>query len=304
MSFERLRSMTLEQALTSAERAALFHRPRWKTVVQIIANVSVYAVAALLVTTEELGPLRFLLWPFMGFVLAGNLAAAHDCFHNSHLDTKLANRIAGALWLVVVLTNFSALKHAHMVHHRCTRTEGDSEAPFVVPTVAAYARFLLLSPLALPRAAYRSARILGGWMRPPHLSTDRAYRDARRDAAGILTWLVVAAFAPSAMVLVYWGPLVFFPPMVIAIAMPEHHRCGPGPDVYPSTRTTKSNWFARMLIWNSNYHVEHHLYPGVPSCNLPSLHRALHGRLENCAGGYLGFHLGLLRDLARSRSSR
>jgi fatty acid desaturase len=294
--------------LKGAERAALFRRPRWKTVAQTIANVLVYAVAGLLVTTEELGPLRFVIWPFMGFVLAGNLAAAHDCFHNSHLDSKLANRIAGALWCVFVLTNFSALKHAHMVHHRYTRAEGDSEAPFVVPTVAAYVRFLSLSPLALPRAAYRSVRILGGWMRPPHLGTDSAYRNARFDAAGILTWLAVAgtltAIAPSVMVFVYWVPLVFFPPMAIAVAMPEHHRCAQGPDVFASTRTTKSNWLARMLIWNSNYHVEHHLYPGVPSCNLPSLHRALNGRLENCSGGYLGFHLGLLRDLARSRPSR
>lgn len=293
--------------LGGAERAALFRRPRWKPVAQTTANITVYAAAALLVTTDGLGPLRVVAWPLMGLVLGGALAAAHDCFHNSYLDSKLYNRIAGTIWCVFVLTNFSALKHAHMVHHRYTRTEGDSEAPFHVPTVSAYAHLLLFSAIALPRAAFRSVRILGGLWRPPHLHTDRAYRDARVDSAAILSWLAVAGtltvLAPSVMVLVYWVPLAFFPAMAIVIAMPEHHGCADGPDILCATRTTKSNWFVRMLIWNSNYHVEHHLYPGVPSCNLPSLHRAVHGQLQHCAPGYFRFHLGLLRDLAISRST-
>jgi fatty acid desaturase len=281
--------------LGGVERAALFGRPRWKPVAQTAANISVYAMAGLLVTNDELGPLRVALCPLMGLVLAGALAAAHDCFHNGYLDSKFGNRVAGMLWCVFLLTNFSALKHAHMVHHRYTRTEGDSEAPFDVSSMSAYARLLLLSAVALPRAALKSVRILGGLMRPPHFQTDRAYFDARVDSAAIVTWLVIAgavtALAPAEMVLVYWAPLAFFPALAIAIAIPEHQGCGEGPDVLAATRTTKSNAFVRMLLWNSNYHVEHHLYPGVPSCNLPSLHRAVHGQLRHFAPGYFGFHL-------------
>ena len=293
--------------LEEDERATLHHRPRWKPIAQTVVNITVFAVAALLVTIEELWPLRIVLWPLMGLVLAGALQVAHDCFHNTYLNSKLGNRIAGMLWCAIILTNFSAVKYAHLVHHRNTRTEGDSEPRFQVSTISAYVRLLLLSATTLPRAAYRSARILGGFRRPPHLHTDQAYLDARVDSAAILLWLVVTGsltvYAPSVMLLIYWIPLAFFPTMVIAIAMPEHHGCEEGPDILCSTRTTKSNWFVRMLIWNSNFHVEHHLFPAVPSCNLPSLHRKVHNQLQHNAPGYFRFHFGLLRDLVISRTT-
>ena len=34
-----------------------------------------------------------------------------------------------------------------------------------------------------------------------------------------------------------------------------------------STRTIKLNRFLQFLYWNMNYHVEHHMYPNVPSTN-------------------------------------
>jgi fatty acid desaturase len=291
--------------LQGAERAAMFRRPQWRPIVQTMANLAVYALAAVVVTADELGPARFVAWPVMGLVLAGCIAAGHDCFHNALFGSKRANRIAGAMWCAVVLNNFSALKYAHLVHHRHTRVEGDSESPFPVPNLAAYARFLFFSVFSLPRAAFKAVRIVTGRLQPPYLTSSRSQRDARLDSAAVLVWLAVAGaltvYAPLTMTLVYWIPLAFFPPMALSVAMPEHHGCSEGPDILAATRTTKSNWFARMLIWNSNYHVEHHLYPGIPSCNLPAVHRKMQSELEHCSSGYFAFHLGLLRDFARAR---
>jgi fatty acid desaturase len=290
--------------LQGAERAAMFRQPRWLPIVQTMANLAVYAAAAVVVTADELGPARFAVWPLMSLVLAGCIAAGHDCFHNALFGSKRANRIAGAIWCAVVLNNFSALKYAHLVHHRHTRVEGDSESPFDVPNLAAYAGLLFFSIFSIPRAALKAVRIATGRLQPPYLTTPRTQRDARLDSGAVLVWLAIAGaltvYAPLAMTLIYWVPLAFFPPMALSIAMPEHHGCE-GPDLFAATRTTKSNWFARMLIWNSNYHVEHHLYPGVPSCNLPAVHRKIQGELAHCSPGYLAFHLGLLRDYARAR---
>lgn len=290
-----------------ARDAKLLRRPLWRPVLQTAANLAMYAGAVAVVTREGLGPLRFAAWPVMGFMLAGCLAAAHDCFHNTHLNSKLANRVAGALWCAPILTNFTATKTAHMVHHRYTRVEGDSEPSFDAQTFAAYARTLF--PLhVLPRAVLKACRVLTGRMQPPHAKTPRALRDARIDAAVILAWVATAlgltAYAPKTMLLAYWAPLVFFLPMVVAIAMPEHHACGDGPDTLDITRTTKSNWLARIILWNSNYHVEHHLQPAVPSCNLPALHRAVRDDLRRYSPGYLSFHFGILRGLARARRAR
>lgn len=287
-----------------ARDARLLRRPLWRPLLQTAANLALYGAAVAFVTAEGLGPWRLAAWPFMGLMLAGFLAAAHDCFHNTHLDSKLANRVAGALWCAPILTNFTATKTAHMVHHRYTRVEGDSEPTFHAQTLGAYARTLF--PLhALPRAVLKAFRVLTGQMRPPHAKTPRALRDARIDAAVILTWVAVA-FAltlwwPETMVLAYWAPLAFFLPMAVAIAMPEHHGCGEGPAVLDVTRTTKSNWLARFILWNSNYHVEHHLQPAVPSCNLPALHRAVRDELPCLSPNYLSFHFSVLRGLLRAR---
>jgi fatty acid desaturase len=42
-----------------------------------------------------------------------------------------------------------------------------------------------------------------------------------------------------------------------------------------NTRTVDSNPLVRQLLWNTNYHVEHHIYPMVPFFNLPKLHELM-----------------------------
>jgi fatty acid desaturase len=37
----------------------------------------------------------------------------------------------------------------------------------------------------------------------------------------------------------------------------------------------KPSWFWNLAYLWSNFHLEHHYYPGVPFYNLPRLHRAL-----------------------------
>jgi fatty acid desaturase len=53
-----------------------------------------------------------------------------------------------------------------------------------------------------------------------------------------------------------------------------------------NTRTVESNPIIRQLLWNTNYHVEHHCYPMVPFFNLPKLHElmndhAIHNEYKN-----------------------
>ncbi|GAB4568060.1 MAG: fatty acid desaturase family protein [Haliangiales bacterium] len=287
--------------LTAEERAVLFKRPLWKPVLQTVFVAAVYAVGVFIVTNPALGPARFLGCPLLSLILAGCLAAGHDCFHSSLYNGKRTNRVAGAIWCALVLTNFSATKHSHLVHHRYTGEERDSEPRFNVPTFSAYVMQFLRPAILIPRAVLKAARVVSGRLVPPHLATERARKGAREDAALILLWAAIAGgltvWAPLAMVFAYWIPIAFFPAAAIAIAMPEHHRCGDGDDLLDVTRTTETNWLARLLIWNSNYHVEHHLYPAVPSCNLRKLHRRVRPTLRHFAPSYRAFHAGLVRDL-------
>jgi len=42
-----------------------------------------------------------------------------------------------------------------------------------------------------------------------------------------------------------------------------------------NTRSIRVSWFIKTFFWGLDDHVDHHLYPIVPSRNLPRLHRVL-----------------------------
>lgn len=46
-----------------------------------------------------------------------------------------------------------------------------------------------------------------------------------------------------------------------------------------NTRTCESNLLIRVLLWDTNYHAEHHCYPMVPFFNLHKLHQLLKGHV-------------------------
>ena len=40
-----------------------------------------------------------------------------------------------------------------------------------------------------------------------------------------------------------------------------------------------NSWLSRVLYWNMNYHIEHHLYPSIPFHALPALNAAIRDQL-------------------------
>ena len=62
-------------------------------------------------------------------------------------------------------------------------------------------------------------------------------------------------------------------------------------DALLSSRTVRPHPVVAFFLLNENYHLEHHLYPEVPSYHLPALHRAAWDHLpRTCEDtSYLGF---------------
>ena len=46
-----------------------------------------------------------------------------------------------------------------------------------------------------------------------------------------------------------------------------------------STRSIRLNPILSFIYWNMEYHIEHHMFPSVPSYNLPKLHEAIKDQL-------------------------
>jgi fatty acid desaturase len=48
-----------------------------------------------------------------------------------------------------------------------------------------------------------------------------------------------------------------------------------------NTRSVRSNLLIRVLLWDTNYHVEHHCYPMVPFFNLHKLNELMFDSVEH-----------------------
>ena len=73
-----------------------------------------------------------------------------------------------------------------------------------------------------------------------------------------------------------WALPVFlvFPPAFALNRLGQHYDVVPGEPAKWSTRMVRSRFWATVYLW-SNYHLEHHYFPGVPFYRLPHLSAAL-----------------------------
>lgn len=269
------------------------------TVVQGVVNLLLYAVLAWISLVWK--PLSFVTWPLMGLILAGFLAAGHDCVHGkiSNPKRRIVNRIAGIAWCTPIFVNYTAFKWAHLTHHRLTRVLGDPESAEPLRSISEYFRQVVIGHPLRPMKA--SISVLFGVF-PRHIQSLSQKKGARLDSIIIVLWLILMGILTlkysHLLISIYWGPVLFFNTMVSLIALPEHYNCGVGPRVIPSTRSVTSNALVRFVLWNGNFHVEHHLYPAIPSCNLSELSRRLNNTSIIRANSYTRFHVSLLRDLS------
>ena len=61
----------------------------------------------------------------------------------------------------------------------------------------------------------------------------------------------------------------------------EHADCDLVPNQLHNTRTVESTFWMRWLLWETNFHAEHHAYPAVPFYNLPKLHELLDPHIKH-----------------------
>lgn len=95
----------------------------------------------------------------------------------------------------------------------------------------------------------------------------------------ILHWVAIAlVFGRTAEgranLMFYWiAPVLVGYPVVNYVRNLEHADCevSKQPNCLLNTRSVRSNIVVRVLLWDTNYHAEHHCYPMVPFYNLHKL---------------------------------
>jgi len=213
-----------------------------------------------------------------GFTVFNFTVMLHEVVHH----TVFADRRPGAervlAWLYAVPSGISSSQFTrwHLDHHaELGSDEDDPKRHHLSPKVnARWFKLLYCTPALFP-IYFRAARRESGTY-PPALQR----QIARERHVSIVTHLSVLAalwivFGFAAALRAYIIPVFFVFPIAFTLnRLGQHYDIDPADPAKWGT-LMRGSWFWDFAFLNSNYHLEHHYFPGVPFYRLPELQRAL-----------------------------
>jgi fatty acid desaturase len=219
-------------------------------------------------------PLAFV----QGFTVFNFTILLHEVVHHTVFARRrlAAERVLG--WLYAVPSGISASQFTrwHLDHHaELGSADDDPKRHHLSPQVnARWYKLLYCSPALFPiyfRAARREASTY-----PPELQRKIALE--RKISIAFHLTVVAAlwyAFGLGAAVRASVIPVFFVFPIAFTL-----NRLGQHYDIDPTDPAKwgtlmKGHWFWDFAFLNSNYHLEHHYFPGVPFYRLPELQQRL-----------------------------
>jgi fatty acid desaturase len=227
---------------------------------------------------------------------------SHEGHHHLLFRQRALNHFANVLLCVPLLHSPSAYKVLHELHHRYLGGPGDPDEYRNYTADPRLRWALQWVRLTIGTLVYMPLIPIVAWR--------RAAREGRRSiaceyAAMSAVWLVAFEEVPLRVLLQVWlipGVLVGYISAVRALAQ---HALTDAHDPLLASRSVRSNPMVSFCLLNENYHLEHHLFPEIPSYNLPRLHALLQSRLPHSveARSYSRFLAGFVGQCLRGDES-
>ncbi|WP_367874147.1 fatty acid desaturase [Luteolibacter sp. Populi] len=280
-----------------------FHtRGEWRHGVRLLCFIALYLAGAAAAIHASASITAWWQWFLLAPVyllaaasLHGISLFTHEAVHGTLSRNRFWNDLLGAACAIPVLQNCSAYRVLHLRHHSHLGEDGDPDH---------YANYTRWSWMVF---TMNWARLLVGYpvyiVAIPILGFKHGTAKAR---AGILaevaaTALVIGAIAasplPAAWFVHGWLiPMLFINTMVNIRGMSQHTLLEHADDEIRGTRSILTVPLVRFFMCNENYHLEHHLYPGVPWHQLPKVHEALEGELREKGAPYIPSYSSFVRD--------
>jgi len=245
-----------------------------------------------------------------GIVLGFAYAPSHECAHGTAFRTRWLNE--AVLWLTSFIWGESPThrRFAHSHHHTNTwHWKVDAQMGYTNPVrfrtwFGDVIGLLEFWPRAKLMVRHASGRITDRErVYLPEAQVPVVVREARILVAGYLALIAWAVIGQT------WVPMLYFfiPRFAGAIGVYSFittQHMAMAQDVYDHricTRSMANSWLSRVLYWNMNYHIEHHVYPSIPFHALPALNEAIRDQLPEPSPGLLAAHAEIVRTILAQR---
>jgi fatty acid desaturase len=215
----------------------------------------------------------------VGFLVFALTTLLHEVVHGL-VSARRRPRLRTALaWLYAVPSGLSASQFSrwHLDHHRWLGDAGgDPKRAHLSPKRNLRRVKALYATAALFPIYFRAARAAAASYEPAlrrRIGIERLASTAFHLLA--VTALVLAGGWSAALRVHLLPVFVVFPVAFTLNRLGQHYDVVPGDALRWGTLLRQSPYTWGLLFLWSNYHLEHHLYPGVPCYRLPALRRAL-----------------------------
>lgn len=233
-------------------------------------------------------PLWIAGWAIAGLSLAAFFLLMHEGTHGTLARSRWLNRLLAVIVGILLYLGFTSYRVLHLRHHDNLGGGDDPDEYANYTSNTAVLWTLHLSRLTIGSYLYLLLIPILAW---------KHGTSADRTSIALETLLLGAVFAA----LFWWLPgdvslhALLFPTLAANIltnsrGLAQHGLADPG-DPFLASRSIRPARWVRHLYLNENYHLEHHLYPGVPHYRLHDLHLLLRTRWPRALWipGYLWF---------------
>ena len=213
-----------------------------------------------------------------GFTVFNFTILLHEVLHHLVFEKRhpRAERALGLAYAIPSGISASQFTRWHLDHHaELGSTEDDPKRHHLSPKINARWYKLLYATPALFPIYFRAARKETATYPPELRDTIRRERRAaiafHLGSIALLWWV----FGPAAAFRAHIIPVFFvFPVAFMLNRLGQHYDIDPNDPAKWGT-LMRGSWFWDFAFLNSNYHLEHHYFPGVPFYRLPALQQRL-----------------------------
>lgn len=257
------------------------------------------------------------LYPFAVIIIGARMHALavlmHDATHFRFLKNRKWNDLISNLIIMYpIFTSIESYRKNHLKHHQHLNTTDDpdwvaklTKREFQFPKTKTDFLLTLCSYLVLYQGFLDAIWFVKRMKNPEGTSSNNLENKLLKMGFYMVLFSSLTIFSLWKYYLLFWiiPYLSSFFMFQYIRSVAEHFGELAYEDSLSSTRTVKATLIEQFFIAPHavGYHLEHHLYPGVPFYHLPKLHKLLMKQKEYQTRAHItkGYLTGLLQELGK-----